>query len=634
MAKLIFDENSTIFALDIGTRTVIGVVATFVDGHIKVLAQSMVEHQSRAMLNGQIHDIPKVAQAVQKVKEQLEKKLKLKLHKVAIAAAGRSLQTIRCRVEQETTGELEIDPMQINALELLGVQRAQESVEQESNQGGKEKYFCVGHSVVGYFLDDFPINNLEGHRGKKIGAEILATFLPVSVVNSLHAVLARVRLEQLYLTLEPIAACEVVIPEQLRLLNLALVDVGAGTSDIAIAKDGTITAYGMVPLAGDGITELIVDGLMVDFMTAESIKRQLHLGKDIQFQDVLDVQMKVSCEQIMQLVEPALEKLAQEITQHILELNGQVSPKSVMCVGGGSQIPTLVDRIAGKLNLLQQRVVIRNRANINSLIQGKKKELTGPEGVTVIGIATLAYKKLGQNFVTVSVNGQCFTLFNTKRLNVLQALGILEFNPRELLGQNGKDLTFTLNGKPKTVFGELAKPATITVNGHSANLQTIIKDGDIILVEKAVNGKDAVAKVADILAEMVDKKQLDGQDTHKPIFTLNGGSVSANSNILPGDALEIVWWDHGEVAATKEDAADQGKNQVEKQPARGTPLEVTVNGTVIKMEDKKEYILIDIFNYYDLDISSYNGNVKIKRNGNDAEYTEILQNGDRIEIFW
>ncbi len=296
MATL-FDENNTIFALDIGTRTVIGVVATFSEGNIKLLAQSMVEHQSRAMLNGQIHDIPKVAQAVQRVKERIEKKLKIKLHKVAIAAAGRSLKTICCQVEQDTTEELEIDPMVINALELSGVQRAQEMVEQEPTRGDKEKYFCVGHSVVGYYLDDFPINNLEGHRGKKIGAKVLATFLPVSVVNSLHAVLARVGLEQHYLTLEPIAACEVVIPEQLRLLNLALVDVGAGTSDIAIARDGTIAAYGMVPMAGDQITELIVEALMVDFMTAETIKRHLHLGKDIEYQDVLGLQMKASCEQ-------------------------------------------------------------------------------------------------------------------------------------------------------------------------------------------------------------------------------------------------------------------------------------------------------------------------------------------------
>ncbi|SHE72230.1 cell division protein FtsA [Desulforamulus putei] len=642
MAKITFDENNAVFALDIGTRTVIGTVVSTAGGHMKVLAQAMVEHQSRAMLDGQIHDIPRVAEAVQRVKAELEKKLKTPLKKVAIAAAGRSLKTRRCRVDQELIEDLEIDPMMIHTLELLGVQRAQELLEQETRQGEeKEKFFCVGHSVVGYYLNDYPIANLEGHRGKKIGAEVLATFLPASVVNSLHAVLARVGLEPLYLTLEPIAASEVIIPEQLRLLNLALVDVGAGTSDIAISRDGTITAYGMVPTAGDEITELIVEALMVDFMTAEQIKRSLCRGRDIRYQDVLGMEVTVTCEEIMQIIEPAVENLANEIVRHILELNGQVPPKSVMCVGGGSQVPSLVDRIAQKLGLLQQRVVIRNRSNINNLADARKKDLAGPEGVTVVGIAAVAAKKRGQNFITVTVNGQPFTLFNTQQLTVLQALGLLDFNPRELLGRNGKDLHFTLNGKPKTVYGELAKPAVITVNGRPANLKTVIQDGDIIRVEKAVNGKDAVAKVGDFLENVT-------MNSH-PLCLLNGKPADLEQPVSSGDVLEIIISpseDNRPEAISPED--DSAKGDLPGTPLSGTSaanpspgpgpavqaIAVIVNGQSIIMEGKNEYILIDIFNYYDLDITQSKGMVSIKRNGHDAEYTEVLQDGDVIEISW
>lgn len=59
------------------------------------------------------------------------------------------------------------------------------------------------------------------------------------------------------LTLEPIAAIQVLIPKSMRRLNVALVDIGAGTSDIAITNEGTVTAYGMVPKAGDEITESV-----------------------------------------------------------------------------------------------------------------------------------------------------------------------------------------------------------------------------------------------------------------------------------------------------------------------------------------------------------------------------------------
>ena len=71
----------------------------------------------------------------------------------------------------------------------------------------------------------------------------------------------------------------VAIPEQYRLLNIALVDVGAGTSDICLTKDGSIVAYGMIPSAGDELTEIIAKEYLVDFASAEKIK--LAAGKRI-----------------------------------------------------------------------------------------------------------------------------------------------------------------------------------------------------------------------------------------------------------------------------------------------------------------------------------------------------------------
>lgn len=618
MSKIMHEENNTIFALDIGTRSVIGMVATFQEGHVKILGQHMVEHQSRAMLDGQIHDIPRVAQAVQQVKGALEKKLKQQYTKVAIAAAGRSLQTRRCRVDQDLAGELEIDTIVIHTLEMLGVQRAQEVLESEACGGAGENYFCVGHSVVGYYLNDYPIGNLEGHRAKKIGAEVLATFLPSSVVNSLRAVLARVNLEPLNLTLEPIAACEAVIPEQLRLLNLALVDVGAGTSDIAIAKEGTIAAYGMVPTAGDEITEILMEALMVDFMTAEKIKRSLPKNKDIVYQDALGLEAKITCAEILQIIEPAVESLAQEIADHILELNGQVAPKSVLCVGGGAQVPTLAERLASKLGLIPQRVALRSRSNISQLTDCKKKDLAGPEGVTVVGIAMVAAKRAGQNFISVTVNGQPFTLFHTRQMTVLQALGFLNFNPRELLGLNGKDLHFTLNGLPKTVYGEMGKPAVIRVNGQPAHLRTVIKNGDVIWVEKAVNGQSAQARVEDFGPESSPGEAI--------LYLLNGQAVEREQPISPGDQLLITQ------SGQKEPQVVPSQQSLPKQ--QGVSIQVQVNGQSILMEGKSEYILIDVFNYYELDLVQSGGLVEIKRNGTTAEYTEVLQDGDEIEICW
>ena len=113
------------------------------------------------------------------------------------------------------------------------------------------------------------------HRGKTAKVDIIATFLPGEVVESLNDATGRAGLRVASLTLEPIAAMNAVIPQELRLLNLALVDIGAGTSDIAVSNDGCVTAYEMVTVAGDEITEAIAKQLLVDFDAAEDIKLKL-----------------------------------------------------------------------------------------------------------------------------------------------------------------------------------------------------------------------------------------------------------------------------------------------------------------------------------------------------------------------
>jgi len=88
--------------------------------------------------------------------------------------------------------------------------------------------------VVNYFLDQEKIDILADQKGYEIGVEIIATFLPRIVLESMFTVLKKTGLEVSSLTLEPIAAINAIIPPDMRRLNLALVDIGAGTSDIAL----------------------------------------------------------------------------------------------------------------------------------------------------------------------------------------------------------------------------------------------------------------------------------------------------------------------------------------------------------------------------------------------------------------
>lgn len=248
------ETQELLFSMDIGTRSVVGIIGYQDGDKFIVLAHEIEEHKQRAMYDGQVHDIELVANVASTVKQRLEEKLDIKLKNVAIAAAGRSLKTHKILIERKIDPNIEIDSGTTSSLAIEAVQKAQMEVEDRYNEDGLS-YYCTGYAVVNYYMQGNIIGNLEGHKASSIGIEVLATFLPKIVVDSLYAVVSRIGLEVSSLTLEPIAAMNVSIQSSLRLLNIALVDIGAGTSDIAITKNGTVVAFAMVPNAGDEITE-------------------------------------------------------------------------------------------------------------------------------------------------------------------------------------------------------------------------------------------------------------------------------------------------------------------------------------------------------------------------------------------
>ena len=92
-------------------------------------------------------------------------------------------------------------------------------------------FYCVGYSVVRYYLNGLWMGQPEHHKAKTIGADIIATFLPDDVVDGLYSAVELAGLRVANLTLEPIAAIRVAIPEKFRLLNIAMIDVGARHPD-------------------------------------------------------------------------------------------------------------------------------------------------------------------------------------------------------------------------------------------------------------------------------------------------------------------------------------------------------------------------------------------------------------------
>lgn len=658
-------EQDLLFSLDIGTRTVVGIVGYHDGQKFKIQAFEVEEHKERAMYDGQVHDIELVAKAVVKVKERLEKKTGLELKRVSIAAAGRSLKTCKVFVERDADPTLEVDSELISSLEIEAIQQAQKEIEELNNEDD-QSYFCVGYAVVNQFLNGSVISNLEGHKAKRAGVEVLATFLPRVVVESLYAVVSRCGLEVSSLTLEPIAAMNVSIYSSLRMLNLALVDIGAGTSDIALTKNGTVFAFAMAPVAGDEITEKIAEVLLLDFEQAEKVKICLNSKETVRYKDIMGMTYEKSSEEVLREIDPAIRALAKEISNKIMEYNGK-TPSAVFLVGGGSQIPRLTGYIAEFLQLPAERVGVRSTDIIKD-VEIKNKKLTGPEFITPIGIAVTAYLNRQKDFLHVTVNGVNVKLFNSKTLTIADSLILVGYNPRNLIGRRGSAVSFKLNGKAETVRGEAGEPAVIYLNDRAAGLDKPIANGDRIIVEPAVEGKPAEVFVRDYLGDYTEKTIYLNEEPFsiRPEASINGAAVDADTPIRDGDEvsikciekvlelieyLDLSYYDTEININGKKAGLDDmihngdfiiykttGKEKTDGHPvglAGGNSVNVVLNGKPsVLQSNKSQFLFVDVFNNIDIDVRNVKGTIAMLLNGNKANYTDVIQDGDRIEILW
>ncbi len=529
-----------VFGLDIGTRSIVGTVGYREGNQFHIVAQCTKFHDTRAMLDGQIHDINKVGEEIVFVKENLEQQLQgRRLKEVCIAAAGRVLKTAIAKADYDFAEDTVVTQEYIHSLEMLGVEHAHEKMLAENDS--EEKFFCVGYTVVKYFLNNFEITNLEGHKAHTIGAEVLATFLPEEVVDGLYAAVSLAGLEIANMTLEPIAAIQVAIPENYRLLNIALVDVGAGTSDICITKDGTIIGYGMLPKAGDEITEKIIKEFLVDFATAEKIKTIGPKRKSLTYKDIMGISHKVTPQEVYQCVESTVDKITEQIAERIVELNGGKPVSAVFVVGGGGKIPGFTDKLAMHLELVEERVALRGEevlGFVNIHVDGVKKD---PLLVTPIGICLNFYDQKNR-FIYLSVNEERVKLYDTDKLTVFDAALAYGLSNESIFPKRGNDLNYVLNGKKKFQRGKSGEPAVIMLNGKEVGLNHLIQAGDQIRITESTVGEDANVILSDVVdfGETISFVVNDMQIECPKVASVNGKLESGLYEIQDGDKVDVL----------------------------------------------------------------------------------------------
>ena len=733
---------NNVFGLDIGTRNVVGTVGYQTDDkEFVVTAQYVREHETRAMLDGQIHDIGRVAKTIKEVKDELEKQTGQPLEEVCIAAAGRVLKTVTTHVEYEYAQESVVTGEDVHTLNLLGIEKAQEALKEVNDTS--YKFYCVGYSTVKFFLNDEVFISLEGHKANKIGEDIIVTFLPEDVVDGLYAAVGQAGLSVANMTLEPIAAINVAIPENYRMLNIALVDVGAGTSDISITRDGSIIAYGMIPHAGDEMTEVIVQHFLVDFNMAESIKLQSTTSDTVTYKDIMSIEHTIPAQDVWDVAAPVVDNIAQEVSAKIRELNGDKTVSACFVVGGGGKIHGFTEKLAEDLDLPEERVALRGEEVLGDVTFEQEDIKKDPLLVTPIGIC-LNYYEQRNNFIMVRFNGERIKLYDNNRLTIVDAALQAGFSNDELFPKRGTPINFMVNGVARLVRGEAGEGAVVTMNGKPASINTPLEPNSEIVIEPSTAGEAAEYKISqlDEYNHSVITFIINGRKVSCPRFVqVNGRLEPEDYSIRENDVIETrnyytvrqiaqfmdlvidtdqmifvnneeadldtlvyenfsVEWktdeydvariDNNNYNDTQESDSDDAsvlaeqdanstesdntvtrtseqmmnqvldelhdefakeaeasavpenelpkndiQEEIHEEDSSENTVTVIVNGEPVELSGKDTYIFVDIFTHISFDLQEGKGRaIATVINGRDAQFSEELHEGDKIELYW
>lgn len=620
-------NSKLIFALDIGTRSIVGVVGEPCDGKLKVLAIEAAEHNGRTMIDGQIDNIQQVADLARTVTKRLEDRLGVALTHVCVAAAGRALQTQRGSFVMELPSEQNITEEMISRLEAGAVSQAEESLQTDGNDW--KQMFLVGYTVAQYRLDNYPLSVLLDHKGRKAEVDVVATFLPGEVVESLYAAMHAAGLQISSMTLEPIAAMNAAIPAELRLLNLALVDIGAGTTDIAVCRSGSVVGYTMATIAGDEITETIMRAYLVDFSTAEMMKRSIKEGKSIGYQDILGLENTVDYDDISAVIREPMDRLAQAIAKQVTEVN-TAAPSAVFLAGGGSKLSGLREAVADSLGMDERRVAIAGN-NFEKSAFSDRVDLQNPEYTTPLGIAVSAGLGLLNDSYVVMLNGEVAKLFRNGTMTVRDVLLMNGYTYQDMIGSTGRNLSVTLDGRRVIYRGEPAAPAILTVNGTECSITTAIKAGDRIMFTPAKPGKDASVT----LGKLMEERQICGR------VLLNNQEAEPETLLKTGDVILVleIKLPEPETPPVKVEAEEQVMTE-KPQAAEpvlpvDAPLEILMNGMPLVLpakQDGQPYYLMDLLQYSGIDFERLDRPVRLAVNGQECTFQQIIITNDSVDI--
>ncbi len=396
-------DEQYIVGLDIGTEFVKALIGVVKGDNIEIVGVGRTHQELNDMQAGAIADITGVVRNCNEALNIAEKQAGTTVRTGVIGIAGELVKgtttTVRASRKHPTKS---LDVPEVEKIIGLVQKRAEERAKQQLawELGGKEvEVRLVNSALVGIEIDGYKVTNPIGFQGKDIVVQLYTAFAPLIHIGALEKTAQELDLDLLAVAAEPFAVARSVIGDDPNAsMSAILMDVGGGTTDIAVVNDGGVQGTKMFGIGGRAYTRAIEKDLEVSFAQAEELKLGLHTNKTPQTKlPAIEKVLQKTANVWVNGVELALAEF--DKLDHL--------PNRILLCGGGSSLDILVDTLNqnqwyGELPFTRKPVVQYIRPEQVVGIVDKTGEVNDHTFVTAMGLLRVGADTLQQQDSSVS----------------------------------------------------------------------------------------------------------------------------------------------------------------------------------------------------------------------------------------
>jgi cell division protein FtsA len=329
-----------VVGLDVGTENVKALIGKITGSSIEIVGVGRAHQSLSDMQAGAIADIGGVVQNCNDALAKAEEQAGVSVRTAVLGIAGELVKgttsTIPCRRKDP---ELEIDIEEMEQMISLAQERASEKAKENlaMELGSHLDVRLVNSALVGITIDGYQVTNPIGFKGRDVIIQLYTAFAPMIHIAALERTAKELDLDLLAVAAEPFAVARAVIGDNANAtMSAVLMDVGGGTTDIAIVNEGGVQGTKMFGIGGRAFTRSIERDLGTDFDTAETYKLQVEESNlSAKQAQTISAALDKTCDVWVSGVELALGDFTD--IEHI--------PHRILLCGGGASLPNITQAL-------------------------------------------------------------------------------------------------------------------------------------------------------------------------------------------------------------------------------------------------------------------------------------------------